>query len=47
MALKWGNFDFGEFALLVQRGWPTAEVKNEYSKDCVPLDERLAEILVK
>jgi hypothetical protein len=24
-----------------------AEVKNEYSKDPVPLDERLAEILVK
>lgn len=50
MALKWDDFDFGEFALLVQRSvvhGRVDEVKTEYSQDHVPLDERLAEVLME
>jgi integrase len=50
MALKWDDFDFGGFALLVQRSvvhGRVDEVKTEYSHDRVPLDERLAEVLME
>lgn len=50
MALKWDDFDFDEFALLVQRSvvhGRVDEVKTEYSHDRVPLDEGLAEVLME
>jgi integrase len=50
MALQWGDFDFDEFTVLVQRSvvhGRVDEVKTEYSKDYVPLDPQLAEILLE
>ncbi len=48
MALQWGDFDFEELTLLVQRAvvhGRVDEVKTEYSRDHVPLDSQLAELL--
>ena len=46
MGLQWGDFDFKERTLLVERSvvhGQVDEVKTEYSRDHVPLDSRLAE----
>lgn len=48
MPLRWSDFDFTDGALLVQRSMVhgrVAEVKTEYSKERVPLDPALVEIL--
>jgi integrase len=48
MPLRWSDFDFAEDALLVQRSivhGRVADVKTEYSKDRVPLDPALVELL--
>ena len=50
VGLKWGDFDFEEFTLLVQRSvfhGRVDEVKTEYSQDRVPLDENLANVLLE
>ena len=50
MSLRWSDFDFDDLSLLVQRSvvhGRVADVKTEYSKDRVPLDPALAEILFK
>jgi len=50
LALQWGDFDFEEMTLLVQRSivhGRVDEVKTEYSRDRVPLDEHLAELLLE
>ena len=50
LGLQWGDFDFGSRTVLVQRsvvGDRVDEVKTEYSKDDVPLDPRLAEVLLQ
>jgi len=49
MGLQWADFDFEEQRLLVQRSvvhGRVDEVKTEYSKDYVPLDKRLAAVLL-
>lgn len=49
MGLKWGDFDFEELTLLVQRSrvhGKDGDVKTEYSRDRVPLDPTLAEALL-
>ncbi len=49
LGLQWGDFDFEKHTFLVQRssvGGRTDEVKTEYSKDYVPLDLRLEELLL-
>ena len=50
VALKWGDFDFDNKRLLVQRSsvhCRVDDVKTEYSRDHVPLDPELATILLK
>jgi integrase len=50
MALQWGDFDFEERTLLVQRSVVHGRVdgvKTEYSRDHVPLDRRLAGLLLE
>ncbi len=50
LALRWSDFDFEKRSVLVQRsvvGGRVDEVKTEYSKDEVPLDPRLAEVLLQ
>ena len=49
MPLKWADFDFGNNTLLVQRSCVRGridDVKTEYSRDHVPLDPALIEILM-
>jgi integrase len=49
LGLKWGDFDFENRTVLVQRsvvGGRVDEVKTEYSKDDVPLDAPLAAALL-
>ena len=50
LGLQWGDFDFEAHTFMVQRsfvGGRVAATKTEYSKDFVPLDERLEELLIK
>lgn len=49
MPLKWSDLDFGDCTLLVQRSMVhgrSSDVKTEYSRDRVPLDPALMEILL-
>jgi integrase len=49
LGLQWGDFNFEKRTVLVQRGvvgGRVDEVKTEYSRDDVPLDPRLAEVLL-
>jgi integrase len=49
LGLQWGDFNFDKRTVLVQRGvvgGRVDEVKTEYSRDDVPLDPRLAEVLL-
>jgi integrase len=49
MPLRWSDFNFSDKTLLVQRSvvhGHVADVKTEYSKDFVPLDPALIEILL-
>ena len=46
VALQWGDFDFEELTLLIQRSivhGRVGDVKTEYSRDSVPLDPTLVE----
>ena len=48
--LQWGNFNFEDRSVLVQRsvvGGRVDDVKTEYSRDDVPLDASLAEVLLQ
>ena len=48
MGLKWSDFDFEQLTLLVQRAsvhGRVDEVKTEYSRDHVPIDVALAQML--
>jgi integrase len=48
VALKWGDFDFQNLTLLVQRSivhGRMGAVKTEYSRDIVPLDPQLVSVL--
>ncbi len=48
VALKWGDFDFQNLTLLVQRSivhGRMGAVKTEYSRDTVPLDPQLVSVL--
>jgi integrase len=50
MPLRWSDFDFDDLTLLVQRSvvhGRVADVKTEYSKDRVPLDPALVEMLLR
>jgi integrase len=50
MPLKWSDFDFHDLTLLVQRSMvhgKGADVKTEYSRDQVPLDPALLDVLLK
>ena len=50
MPLRWSDFDFDDRTLLVQRSavhGRVVDVKTEYSKDRVPLDSALVEILLR
>ncbi len=50
LGLQWSDFDFKKRSVLVQRsvvGGRVDEVKTEDSKDEVPLDPRLAEVLLQ
>ncbi len=50
VALQWGDFDFPERTLLVQRSivhGRVGDVKTEYSRDSVPLDPALVEALMQ
>jgi integrase len=50
MPLQWGDFDFENRTLLIQRSivhGRQGEVKTEYSRDHVPLDEALVEVLLE
>ena len=50
LGLQWGDFNFGELTLLVQRGVVQGhidQVKTEYSNDVVPLDPDLAMVLLR
>jgi integrase len=50
MALRWSDFDLDTLTVLIDRGvvhGRVADAKTEYSKDRVPLDSSLAEILLK
>ena len=50
LGLQWGDFNFEDHTFLVQRssvGGRIDEVKTEYSKDYVPLDPRLEELLLR
>jgi integrase len=47
--LKWSDFDFDDCTVLVQRSMVhgrCADVKTEYSRDRVPLDPALMEVLL-
>jgi integrase len=49
-ALQWGDFDFANSTVLVQRSivhGHVGDVKTEYSRDHVPLDSRLAEAILR
>jgi integrase len=49
MPLKWPDFNFDDMTLLVERSivhGRVADVKTEYSRDRVPLDEAVVEILL-
>jgi integrase len=49
MPLKWSDFNFSDLTLLVQRSMVhgrVADVKTEYSRDRVPLDVALVEVLL-
>ena len=49
LGLQWGDFNFEDRSVLVQRsvvGGRVDDVKTEYSRDDVPLDARLAEVLL-
>ena len=49
-ALQWGDFDFLELTLLVQRSivhGRVGDVKTEYSRDLVPLDPALVDLLMQ
>jgi integrase len=49
LGLQWGDFNFENRSVLVQRsvvGGRVDDVKTEYSRDDVPLDARLAEVLL-
>jgi integrase len=50
VGLKWSDFDLGELTLLVQRSrvhGKDGDVKTEYSRDRVPLDPALVNVLVQ
>jgi len=50
LGLQWGDFNFENRSVLVQRsvvGGRVDDVKTEYSRDDVPLDPRLAEVLLQ
>ena len=50
MALQWADFDFVNLSVLVQRAivhGRVGEVKTDYSKDRIPLDSALVEILLE
>ncbi len=50
LGLQWGDFNFEDRSVLVQRsvvGGRVDDVKTEYSRDDVPLDARLAEVLLQ
>ncbi len=50
LGLQWGDFDFGKHTFMVQRssvGGRVDDVKTEYSRDFVPLDLRLEELLLR
>ncbi|MDI3256043.1 tyrosine-type recombinase/integrase [Pseudacidobacterium ailaaui] len=50
LGLQWGDFNFENRSVLVQRsvvGGRVDDVKTEYSRDDVPLDARLAEVLLQ
>ena len=50
MPLKWTDFDFDGGTVLVQRSivhGRVADVKTEYSRDCVPIDPALVEVLLE
>jgi integrase len=50
MPLRWSDFDFQSLTVLVQRSivhGRLADVKTEYSKDRIPLDPALAEVLLE
>jgi integrase len=50
LGLQWGDFNFENRSVLVQRsvvGGRVDYVKTEYSRDDVPLDARLAEVLLQ
>jgi len=50
LGLQWGDFDFEAHTFMVQRshvGGRVDAVKTEYSKDFVPLDPRLEELLLR
>ena len=50
LGLQWGDFNFENRSVLVQRsvvGGRVDDVKTEYSRDDVPLDPRLAEVLLR
>jgi integrase len=50
VALQWGDFDFQELTLLVQRSivhGRVGDVKTEYSRDSVPLDRALVQALMQ
>ena len=50
LGLQWGDFDFDARTFLVQRGVVSGrvdEVKTEYSKDYIPLDKRLQQLLLE
>jgi integrase len=49
VGLQWGDFDFPEFTLLIQRSvvhGRVGDVKTEYSRDSVPLDAAVVEALL-
>jgi len=50
LGLQWGDFNFEDRSVLAQRsvvGGRVDDVKTEYSRDDVPLDARLAEVLLQ
>jgi integrase len=50
LGLRWGDSNFEDRSVLVQRsvvGGRVDDLKTEYSRDDVPLNARLAEVLLK
>ncbi len=50
MPLRWSDFNFGDLTLLVQRSivhGRVADVKTEYSRDRVPLDPAVVDLVLK